>query len=129
MERSGVRERSNQCGASERVSSTSECAKRRASGPVIQSVFLVVLAHSALLLSASFSSNSFSSTSYFSSPSFTKSVDLSPFLFFFSLFFFELASVFSTFSSTASFHFQSSFLFLHLLRFLIFFFFSFSSSS
>ena len=44
---SGGRERSEQSGASERVSGASERAKGRASGPVLQFVFLAVLAHSA----------------------------------------------------------------------------------
>ena len=47
-ERSGGRERSEQSGASERVSGASELANGRASGPVLQSVFLAVLDHSAL---------------------------------------------------------------------------------
>ena len=41
-ERSGAREQSEYCGASERVSGASE----RASGSVLQSVYLVILAHS-----------------------------------------------------------------------------------
>ena len=45
-ERSGGRERSEQSGASKRVSSASERANGRASGPVIQSVFLAVFDHS-----------------------------------------------------------------------------------
>ena len=45
-ERSGGRERSEQSGASERVSGASERANGRASGPVLQSVFLAVLDHS-----------------------------------------------------------------------------------
>ena len=47
-ESSGACERSKLCGATERVSSASERVNRRASGPVLQSVFLVILAHSAL---------------------------------------------------------------------------------
>ena len=46
-ERSGARKRSEQCGASEQVSGMSERGDRRASGPVLQSVFLVILDHSA----------------------------------------------------------------------------------
>ena len=46
-ERSGGRERSEQSGASERVSGASEWANGRASGPVLQSVFLAVFDHSA----------------------------------------------------------------------------------
>ena len=45
-ERSGGRERSEQSGASERVSGASEQANGRAIGPVLQSVFLTVLDHS-----------------------------------------------------------------------------------
>ena len=45
--RSGGCERSEQSGASKRVSSASERAKGRASDPVLQSVFFVILAHSA----------------------------------------------------------------------------------
>merc|ERR1719511_359811 len=45
-ERSGGRERSEQSGASERVSGASERANGRASGPVLQSVFLAVIDHS-----------------------------------------------------------------------------------
>ena len=45
-ERSGGRERSEQSGASERVSGASEQANGRASGPVLQSVFLAVIDHS-----------------------------------------------------------------------------------
>ena len=45
-ERSGGRERSEQSAASERVSGASERANGRASGPVLQSVFLAVLDHS-----------------------------------------------------------------------------------
>ena len=48
-ERSGGREQSEQSGASERVSGASEGANGRAIGPVLQSVFLAVLDHSALL--------------------------------------------------------------------------------
>ena len=47
-ERSGGRERSEQSGASERVSDASKRANGRASGPVVQSVFLAVIDHSAL---------------------------------------------------------------------------------
>ena len=43
---SGGRKRSEQSGASERLSGASERANGRASGPVLQSVFLVVLSHS-----------------------------------------------------------------------------------
>ena len=46
-ERSGGRERSEQSGASERVSGASERVNGRASGPVLQSVFLAVFVHSA----------------------------------------------------------------------------------
>ena len=46
-ESSGGRERSEQSGASERVSGASERANGRASGPVLQSVFLAVYDHSA----------------------------------------------------------------------------------
>ena len=46
-ERSGGRERSEQFGASERVSGANERANGRASGPVLQSVFLAVIDHSA----------------------------------------------------------------------------------
>ena len=46
-ERSGGRERSEQSGASERVSSASERANGRASGPVFTSLFLFVPDHSA----------------------------------------------------------------------------------
>ena len=46
-ERSGGRERSEQSGASERVSGASERANGRASSPVLQSVFLTVFDHSA----------------------------------------------------------------------------------
>ena len=45
-ERSGGRERSEQSGASERVSGASEQVNGRASGPVLQSVFLAVIDHS-----------------------------------------------------------------------------------
>ena len=48
-ERSGGRERSEQSGASERVSGASERANGRAIGPVLQSAFLAVLDHSARL--------------------------------------------------------------------------------
>ena len=47
-ERRGGRKRSEQSGASERVSGVRERVNRRASGPVFQSVFLVILAHSAV---------------------------------------------------------------------------------
>jgi len=47
-ERSGGRERSEQSGASERVSGASERANGRASGPVLTSRFLADLNHSAL---------------------------------------------------------------------------------
>ena len=46
IERSGGRERSEQSGASERVSGASERANGRASGPVLQSVFLAFIDHS-----------------------------------------------------------------------------------
>ena len=46
-ESSGGRERSEQSGASERVSGASERANGRASGLVLQSVFLAVFDHSA----------------------------------------------------------------------------------
>ena len=46
---SGARERSQQCGASERVSGVSERVNGRATGPVPQSVFLDVLDHSAFV--------------------------------------------------------------------------------
>ena len=49
-ERSGGRERSEQSEASERVSGASKRANGRASGPVLQSVFLAVLDHSVLIL-------------------------------------------------------------------------------
>ena len=45
-ERSGVQDRSKQGGASKRVSGASERANVRASGPVLQSEFLVILTHS-----------------------------------------------------------------------------------
>ena len=45
-ERSAARERSEQCGASERVSGASERANGQLSGLVLLSVLLVVLAHS-----------------------------------------------------------------------------------
>ena len=48
-QRSGGCERSEQSTASERVSSASERANGRASGPVLQSVFLAVFDHSAHL--------------------------------------------------------------------------------
>ena len=47
-ERSGADKQSEQCGASERVSGASERANGRASDPVLQSVFLFILAHSAV---------------------------------------------------------------------------------
>ena len=47
-EHSEARERSEQCGAIERESGASELANGRASGQVLQSVFLVVLAHNAV---------------------------------------------------------------------------------
>ena len=47
-ERSGARERSEQCGASKRVSSASERANGQASGPVLTSRFLAFLTHRAL---------------------------------------------------------------------------------
>ena len=46
-ERSGARERSEQSVVSERVSSASERANRRASGPVLTFLFLFVPDHSA----------------------------------------------------------------------------------
>ena len=46
-ERSGARERSEQYGASERVSGASERANGRVGGPVLTSAFLIILAHSA----------------------------------------------------------------------------------
>ena len=49
-ERSGGRERSEQSGASERVSGASERANGRASGPVLQSLFLTVIDHSEYVL-------------------------------------------------------------------------------
>ena len=49
-ERSGGRERSEQSGASERVSGASERANGRASGPVLTSRFLADLNHSAAVL-------------------------------------------------------------------------------
>ena len=55
-ERSGGREQSEQSRASERVSGASEWANGRVSGPVLQSVFLAVIDHSAfsfLLMSSS----------------------------------------------------------------------------
>ena len=45
-ERSGGREQNKQSGASKQVSVERERANGRASGPVLQSVFLAVLAHS-----------------------------------------------------------------------------------
>ena len=50
-ERSGGREQSEQSGASERMSGASERANRLASGPLLQSVFLVVLNHTDALWS------------------------------------------------------------------------------
>ena len=47
-ERSGGPERSEQSRASERVSDTSEQANRRASGPVLTSVFFFIFDHSVL---------------------------------------------------------------------------------
>ena len=44
---SGARERSKQCGTSEQVSGASKRANGRASGPVLQTVFLAVINHSA----------------------------------------------------------------------------------
>ena len=41
-------QRGEKCGASKRVRGESERANRRASGQVLQSVFLVILAHSAM---------------------------------------------------------------------------------
>ena len=49
-ERSGGRERSEQSGASKRVNGASERANGRASGPVLLSVFLVVIDHSVMAL-------------------------------------------------------------------------------
>ena len=46
-ERSGALERSEQVGASKEVSGASEQANGPVSGPVLQSVFLVLLDHSA----------------------------------------------------------------------------------
>ena len=46
-ERSGAREQSEQCGASERVSGASERANGQASGPVLTSRFLAVLTYCA----------------------------------------------------------------------------------
>ena len=48
-ERSGARERSEQSGASERVSGASERGNGRASGPVLLSVFLAVIDHSEVI--------------------------------------------------------------------------------
>ena len=45
-ERSGGREQGEQSGANKRVSSASEQANGRASGPVLQSVFFAVIDHS-----------------------------------------------------------------------------------
>ena len=50
-ERSEGRERSEQSGASKRVSGASERANGRASGPVLTSVFLVILAHCEVAIS------------------------------------------------------------------------------
>ena len=47
-ERSRARERSEYCGTSKQVSGASERANGRASDPVLQSGFLVILAHSVL---------------------------------------------------------------------------------
>ena len=47
-ERSGAREQSELCGASERVSGASERANGRASGPVLTSQLMAVLNHSAV---------------------------------------------------------------------------------
>ena len=47
--RSGGHERSEQSGASERVSGTSQRANGRASDPVLQSVFLTAIDHSPVL--------------------------------------------------------------------------------
>ena len=47
-ERSGARKRSEQDGASKRVSGAKERAIGQASGPVLQSGFLIILAYSAL---------------------------------------------------------------------------------
>ena len=49
-ERSGGRERSEQSGASERVSGASERANGRANGPVLTSVFLSIFDHGAIRL-------------------------------------------------------------------------------
>ena len=46
-ERSGGSQQSKQSGASEQVSGASEQANGRASGQVLQSSFLIILAHSA----------------------------------------------------------------------------------
>ena len=62
---SGGRERSEQSEASERVSGASKRANGRASGPVLQSVFLAVIDHSA----APFSENATTSFSGLSNPS------------------------------------------------------------
>ena len=51
-ERSGGRDRSELSGVSEQVSEASERANGRASGKVLQSVFLVVQAHSAMSATA-----------------------------------------------------------------------------
>ena len=48
-ERSGGRERTEQSGASERVSGASERANGRASGPVLTSLFLFDPDHSAMI--------------------------------------------------------------------------------
>ena len=48
-ERSGWRERSQQSGASKRMSGASEQANGRASGPVLTSVFFFIFDHSDLL--------------------------------------------------------------------------------
>ena len=52
-ERSGARKQIEQGGANERVSGASERANRQASGPVLQSELLVILANSALMFLAS----------------------------------------------------------------------------
>ena len=49
-ERSGGRERSEQSGASERVSGASKRANGRASGPVLTSVFFSIFDHSVLVV-------------------------------------------------------------------------------
>ena len=64
-ERSGGRERSEQSGASERVSGASERANGRASGPVLQSVFLAVIDHSAVVRAHAVRGNSIMKKSAF----------------------------------------------------------------